>query len=639
MILRDSTRALQDRLDELRTKANIESTTLADAMELLTIERERAMDKAVDLARAFARVDLDGASQLYREAYERFRTGDIEGTLTVLSSDRLDADYRSATTEKAKGLAAIESADRSIRQLFESYRLRSNVLQSKLAYTDAWATMKSMEVLLREQADAFAPDVRPAFLNDRAILEQMLGEYDAALADLRSAIELSNANGTGDSPAVALSHRNLAGLHRERGEYEEARNEAEIALTMSERLLGDEHQDVGMDHFTLGQAYRELGEADSAKHHLLRAHAILGTNNTGTELQVGALLTSLSSVYYATSELDSAAIVGQQGLDRMKAAAAPGHPDLVASYNNLSVVVADQGDQERALQLLREGQRNQLLTLPSDHVRVAILDINIASILDELGRPDSALALYTSCTPKIEKGLGPDHPTLAFIHVNIGSILSAEARYAEAVREYRIGERIRIAALGAQHPTMMNIYNSIGKVFLRWDLPDSALFYYDKALAIVQANNDTMSADEALVRVNRALAFLDAGRSADAVGDAQRAMDIHVNVLNSPAGKLINVQTTLGLTHFASGDPALARKELEVVPMDSRNERALLCLAQIAIADGRDQEALENLIERAGIRKDHKGQDTRRDTEMNILLKKVATKLGRKDVLDEFDLQ
>jgi|GEM_PF-2699376 len=638
-VLSDTTRALLDRIAQLKLDQGEHSMSFGEAAETLTAERDAALARAQDLAQTFALADLDVASELYRTAYTEFSKGNVQRTLELLSSERLDADYAHALEQKRKGEDLLRSANTSIVQLFESYRLRSNILQATLDYPKAVIAMAGMERLITEQPDAFMPDQVAGFYNDRGVLREMLGDYDAALSDANAALDKAKGTLPADHPSVAMTHRNLASLFRNRGEYADALREGRLAVGIYERTLGTDHEDVARSHFVMGQAYYELGVLDTALIEEGRALTILGRLDGVDPMTRGAMLTSLSSILYDLDRLDTAVVVGQQGLDILKATARPGHPDLVAAYNNLSVPVADLDRLEEALALLREGQRQQLLTLPPDHVRVGILDMNIASTLNDMGRADSAMVIYQRCAVIFPRTIGPDHPIMASLHQNMASIHRDRGEYEQGAFHQRRAITIRNATLGPVHPHMRNAYNGLGTIFIRWDKPDSALVQFDQAWAVVIANADPPSYTTGVVRLNRTLALLDLGRVDEALVEARLSISDYGTSFGPDAPRVRNARAVLGMAYYAAHQPDSARVLIELVPADDRDERSLFTLARIAHDGGNDPEALDQLVVRAKVRATSKVPPNKRDLAAKSMLTALARKLDRTDVIREFSLE
>jgi tetratricopeptide (TPR) repeat protein len=99
-----------------------------EAIELLTKQRDQALSRAQELANEFATVDLDGASELYIQAYELFERGEIDSVLIVLNEERLQDEYQKAAKEKAKGKRMVAEADTVISVTAGSYKLRADAL-------------------------------------------------------------------------------------------------------------------------------------------------------------------------------------------------------------------------------------------------------------------------------------------------------------------------------------------------------------------------------------------------------------------------------------------------------------------------------------------------------------------------------
>ncbi len=188
--LRSEQRSLKERLAALEAEFGAKVKDMSEAIELLTKQRDQALSRAQELANEFATVDLDGASELYIEAYELFERGEIDSVLIVLNEERLQAEYEKAAKEKAKGKRMVAEADTVISVTAGSYRLRADALIASGHHAGAFDQLLQLTRVYLRQGKGW--DVEKLDALDRAVwLQQdstgsqdLLLALDSARADL-----------------------------------------------------------------------------------------------------------------------------------------------------------------------------------------------------------------------------------------------------------------------------------------------------------------------------------------------------------------------------------------------------------------------------------------------------------------------
>ncbi len=239
--------SIRAQLDRSETD-NAERKTLIAQIAALQEEKEALLLKAESLAEQLSGVDLDGASALAREAYEKFETGDIESALDILSDDILDRNLQ-ATKEAVTGIKAdLQKAENALDQSIENYMIKARFCLINNQYQEAKSAFnKAID------ADPFNKEniVEVAEFYDE-IYDQVnaLAYYEMALA-------------------VAESRTDSVDLFVEIGDqlrydnrYEEAR---QTYLRAESSLQGDAIQSLRL-MISFGILEMELNHLDSALH-------------------------------------------------------------------------------------------------------------------------------------------------------------------------------------------------------------------------------------------------------------------------------------------------------------------------------------------------------------------------------------
>ena len=237
-------------------------------------------------------------------------------------------------------------------------------------------------------------------------------------------------------------------------------------------------------HNNLGTALLQKGAVDEAIAHYQRALQILphfaaAHNNLGIALvQKGRVGEALAQYREALRIL----------------------PNYAEAYNDLGIALVQEGEVDAAI-----AQYQKALQIRSDF---ATAHNNLGLALVQKGAVDQAIAQYQSALQSA--------PEYAEAHINLGAALDQKGRVAEAISHFQQALQIEPANPKAQNK-------------LAWLLAtgaDASLRNGSQAVELAwQANERTGGTDLVILRT-LAAAFAEAGRFSDAVGTAQRALEL-----------------------------------------------------------------------------------------------------------------
>ena len=267
--LRSEQRTLKERLAALEAEFGTKVAGMNEAIELLTKQRDQALSKAHELANEFATVDLDGASTLYIQAYQLFERGEIDSVLIVLNEERLQEEYKKATSEKAKGKRMVSAADTIISVTAGSYRLRADALIRSGDHTAAFHQLLQLTRVYIGQGDGW--DEEKLGTVDRAVWLQhdSTGARDLLLA-LDSACAAVKVRSSMDQQWTARLLSDQGSVHERRGDGRRARDAFQHALV---RAVADSD--------TVRQA---MAHADLARVLLLLRDRVIGRAHVDSSL-------------------------------------------------------------------------------------------------------------------------------------------------------------------------------------------------------------------------------------------------------------------------------------------------------------------------------------------------------------------
>ncbi len=206
-------------------------------------------------------------------------------------------------------------------------------------------------------------------LNDLAIVNERLGDYEAARRLQERSLAIKTKLLGPDHPDVGAALNNLCVLSWRMKDYRQAVTLCERALAIREKTLGPEHDDVAGTLENLGLAYQGLAENARARQCYDRALAI--SEKKGKES--GGVLLNLASLHEQMRQYPAAAIAYGRALRIFERAAEPPTHDIADALFGAARVASATGDRARASSLyerlvpmvdqLAEGDRNLALEI------------------------------------------------------------------------------------------------------------------------------------------------------------------------------------------------------------------------------------------------------------------------------------
>jgi tetratricopeptide (TPR) repeat protein len=158
-----------------------------EAEELLTAQLESLKKRLPEVAKELAAVNLDFASEMYRQAYEYFKAGETEKTIEALDEAILDAEARKVLEEIAHldtGIVNLDIARQAklsqIIVLIETHRLKGDMLLEKRQAQAALTEYEKALGLLRQHTELNYPN-RWVLLQSAAVACRQLGQAAQAI--------------------------------------------------------------------------------------------------------------------------------------------------------------------------------------------------------------------------------------------------------------------------------------------------------------------------------------------------------------------------------------------------------------------------------------------------------------------------
>lgn len=458
----------------------------------------------------------------------------------------------------ARQRAALEGTESSIYKYVQTLKhsavlgdarfqpLRKQLLHEAMDHYQRYVERHRRDREAAARAKVAAALFEIAWMNSSSGLkEQALAAYQQSLA-IREQLANESPADANRQADLALTHHNMAHVHREMGHLPASLAAFEKALTIRQRLAEDQPAN---DEFQQALALSYVG--------------------------IGAVQAGLGNRADDIKALEKASEI-QQGLVARRPGAPEFRNDLARTHYNLAVLHNDASQPAEALAELEKARALQD-RLAKDSPSAVDYQNDLASthqligrIQRDTGRPVEALKSFEAVLA-IRKRIARENPTvaeyhneLAATHHILGNLHSIAGRPAQALAEWEQGLAIR-ERLARDYPAVVDhqtelatSYNSIGLSFRNAGKLAEALEAFRKAREI----RDRLAAEHPKVADYRhalarscnfvGTAFYDAGKLAEAETEWKRALALREELVRQfPA--VLQLQKDLADSHHNLG--------------------------------------------------------------------------------------
>jgi Tfp pilus assembly protein PilF len=230
------------------------------------------------------------------------------------------------------------------------------------------------------------------------------------------------------------------------------------------------------------------------------------------------------------------------------------HPDIANSYNNISLIYYNKGENDKALEYQSKSLEIQILSLPPNHPDFANSYNNIGNIYYIKGENDKALEYYLKSLEIQILSLPPNHPDIATSYNNIGLIYYIKGENEKALEYYLKSLEIQILSLPPNHPDFANSYNNIGLIYINKGENDKALEYYSKSLEIRILSLPPNHPDFANSYNNIGLIYINKGENDKALEYYSKSLEIQILSLPPNHPDFANSYNNIGNIYYIKGE-------------------------------------------------------------------------------------
>lgn len=388
----------------------------------------------------------------------------------------------------------------------------------------AIATSRAI-IALREKAQGVTAGDLAGDHNRLSAFAYRAGDVDLAARELARALEIAEAAGGKDNPALLTYLANLATLLEDLGRYRDAEpvyrrrlaiieqaegrtspkaiealvrlGALERQLTRydeAERLLLDAHDRaeeaqpglVAMIDSTLAGLYRETGRYDDAGTRYAAALALYQADNSTTPDDLARLYDNIGVLNLELNRYAIAEIYHKKALVLFETALGPQHSSVAICLNNLAAVYGAQQRNEEALPLWQRSLAIYQQGARASDPMIGILHDNIAGAYRQARSFENAEAHYRKAMQALVKAHGEEHPDVALAFSNLASLFGERRDFRGADELYAKAIETAASTLGAKHPQMANYHRLRGENAVDGADYAAAGEHYAKALEIAE---------------------------------------------------------------------------------------------------------------------------------------------------------
>ncbi len=302
-----------------------------------------------------------------------------------------------------------------------------------------------------------------------------LGDYDAAEANLRKALDTRTRLLPAEDPELAESLDGLAQLQEKRDKPEEAEPLFRRALAIRRKTAAAQPATLAASLNGLAELLQsQEGKGAEAEALFREALDLEGTRLEPDHPEAARTRSSLGILLHRQGKLDEAAPLFEEALASRRRRLGPQHPDvastlyyqallqkdqgrakeaaasmngaveiwrkvlggehpfLAASLATLGALYRDQGMLAEAEPLLRQSIEIQRRTAAKDDTALGGSLYNLAKLLQAEKKPAEAEPVAREALAIMRVALPPDHPSLPAMMAGLGSILTDQGRFGEA---------------------------------------------------------------------------------------------------------------------------------------------------------------------------------------------------------------
>jgi len=398
-------------------------------------------------------------------------------------------------------------------------------VQQVLGNAEAARTQFDKAIAIQRSLDD--PLALAGMLSQRALLARAAFGRDAAIADAREALALSEHAASTDSAVHADALMLLGRVLSNDGQHAEAEPLLLHALAIHDLL--DASGAGSREALTaLGEHYEHKKDYAEAARCYQRLVGVEQVVKGAHSREFYDALDSLGTVYGLMRRFDDAEATLRRALEGFRTLTPDGSAELAWRYSQLGRVIDNSGRPRDALPLYREALAIGARKMGADSVSYAVLLNNLAIAQRRSGDFAAAESSYAQALPIMEKAWPADDATLTRVGTDYGTLLLITGQLDAAHRRLSTAYRNRLAPGKEPSPPLLQSQIALAEWETRSGQPGKAL----TRLQSIEAATATLELlDRAAYARQLGLAQAGLGRTDAALAALERSEQLTREVL------------------------------------------------------------------------------------------------------------
>ena len=290
--------------------------------------------------------------------------------------------------------------------------------------------------------------------------------------------------------------------------------------------------------------------------YLAHAHAVLGSEGTGSRDEKAAkatLLHSVAELFNSRGQWKDAETFQLEAVKLRGEALGSEHPSTLTSISNLASHYSTQGRWEEAEKLFLQVIKVRETTLGADHLDTLRSVHQLASVYGYQARWGEAEKLEAQVVETFKTKLGADHPDTLASMGNLASIYDDQGRWQEAEKlEAQVMETFK-TKFGADYPDTLTSTGNLALIYInqgRWEEAEKL------CMQVIETCKTKFGADhpETLTSMgNLALAYWNQGRGGEAEKLEVQVMEISKTKFGADYPGTLTAMSNLAFTWKGQG--------------------------------------------------------------------------------------
>ncbi|WP_026451293.1 tetratricopeptide repeat protein [Aequorivita capsosiphonis] len=499
--LRGNEKESKAAIAQLESRLNLEIKDRFEAETLLNAYTDELKIKLPQYLLDLATINLDFASELYKEAYEYFKNGKLEQVIETLDEEKLRKSLDDAKLDIKKGEQLIEIGNQTkekglllMEQTIEGFGLRGRTLSLQFKYEEA---AKQYDIIINIYKDSIV-DIDntklPQWYEKASTNYFFAGMYQRTLEYQLKEMKIIKTLDRSKDSLLAQSYTNISATYRELGDYNSALEYQKKGIQLLEKEYGEDNKNLAIPYYAIAGTYGYLGNDEETNKYYEKALRIFLKDPKFDEDNLAVLYGNRAVHFVNIGAYDKALENDLKGLEILKRIRKPNDPLLISAYGNLGATYYTKGNYEKALEYQLKSIADFEKIYKPDHPELLTAYNNIGSTYSSMGNYKKALEYQVKATKGREKIYPPQHPSLFTSYRNLANTYYELKDYEAATKYYLKALNITDKPYTNLKDEMLyEIYSNLSEMYQLKEDYSHALIYEKK---IIHYSEKTLSAND-----------------------------------------------------------------------------------------------------------------------------------------------